>query len=232
MPTYAESNLELIDQRITAGLARVTKMGTVQWVSPGELAGDPGLYAATVVFDGSSGTAQPVKCPYSVIVAEGDRVGLVRYEGEWLITVDYTLRTLGDGSYDQAIATVANTTSTVFVDIASPASAIVPIKYRDSTLLRVTVAASMFTSAIPCTMEWAAYISSTDGATGYDETILRRGINTAAEHTQMVGWSDTAALPGGVGYAATVRWRRVSGTATLNMDGNDSVHVRLEEVSP
>jgi hypothetical protein len=232
MPTHAEEQVALVDELIDRRRAPVTKMGTVVSVSPGVAAGtDPGEFAAQVVFDSSSGQPQDVKCPASVLCAPEDRVGLVKYEGEWLITVNYTLRTLGDASFDQYTANFGTTTSTTFVDVPTAAHAVLPLKYRDATFLRITIATAMFTSALPTTVEVAARVSTDDGSVDYDETVIRRGINEANSHAVMVGWVTTGALPGGIGYDVAVRWRRAAGTATLTMNGDDGVFVRVQEVT-
>jgi hypothetical protein len=230
MPTYPESQLELIDSRVRLGMARLTKMGTVAWRSSGSLAGDPGMYAASVVFDGSSGTAQPVKCFESVIVDIGDRVGVVRFESEWIIVSNYTLRTLGDASYEAPGANGGTTASATYVDMPGSPSAILNTKYRDDTLLRISMGVSMYSTAVTTIIEIAAYVASTDGSIAYDQRVIKFGINPANEHTDATGWTTSAPLPGGVGYAVTGRWRRVSGTGTMTTDGNDHCYIRVEEV--
>lgn len=231
MPDYPTSQVQLIDSRIADAARRPARMGTVQWRSPGDLAGEPGMYAVGVTFDGSSGTAQPVKCFESVLVAEGDKVGVIRYEDDLIITGNYTLRTLGDASYDASFA-AGTTTSASFVDMPGSPTAFMPIKYRDATLLRATLHFSLTSTATATVVEFACFIQSSDGSISYDEIIGHRAINEANSHRDLGGWSDTAALPGGQSYAITGRWRRVSGAGTLTTDANDACYIRVQEVVP
>jgi hypothetical protein len=229
VPDYAESTLALVDSRVAAGQARTTKMGTVTYRSPGLSDTVRGVYSATVVFDGSSGTAQPVKCFESVVADIGDRVGVVRYEGDWIITANYSLRTLGDGSYDGQFSPGGTTTSSTLVDMqGSPTAA--AVKYRDATMLRCSLHFSSFSTVASTVVEFALQVTSNDGTVAYDEIIGRRSYNEASSHRDFGGWSDTAAVVGGQGYTATARWRRVSGTGTLTTDGNDACYIRIQEV--
>lgn len=83
MPAYGVGQVELINDLIVESHATITKMGTV---TERDATGTRVL----VAFDGSSGISQPVKCPGSIIVATGDRVGLTKYESDWIISVNYT----------------------------------------------------------------------------------------------------------------------------------------------
>lgn len=232
MPDYAQSQLALIDERVGAGLQKVSKMGTVVWWSSGSLSGDIGTYEAGVVLDGSSGTAQPVKCFSSVIIDAEDRVGLVRFEGEWIIVANYTLRTLSQAIYDGQFAASSSTTSASFVDMPGSPTAVIEPKYRDVTSLRLSLHFSMRTDVTGTVVEFGLYVASSDGGTAYDEIIGKRAINEANSHRDFGGWTDAANLPGGYTYSATARWRRVSGTGQLTSDANDAVYVRIEEVVP
>jgi hypothetical protein len=230
MPSYPESQLAVIDARVAAGQTRTTKMGTVASRSPGVVTGSS-LYAVNVVMDGSSGTAQPVKCFESVIVEAGDRVGLVRFESDWIIVGNYTLRTLGDASISQTHA-ISTSTSATFVDMPSSPSVVLPEKYRDNTLLRITVSHSMYIGTAAGPVEIGVYVLSFDGTVSYDQVVMRRYLNDINSHHSMTSWVDTAALAGGQSYAFTARWRRVSGTGVMSVDGNDSIAIRVQEVAP
>src|SRR6266542_2722738 len=83
MPVYAAGLCEIIDMRVVQAHVTITKMGTV---TERDATGTRVL----VSFDGSSGISQPVKCPGNIIVAEGDRVGLTKYESDWIISINYT----------------------------------------------------------------------------------------------------------------------------------------------
>lgn len=85
MPIYGMEQVQLIDELIVRSQAVLTKMGTV---TERDATGTRVL----VAFDGSTGVPQPVKCPGSIIVQVGDRVGLTKYESDWIISINYTER--------------------------------------------------------------------------------------------------------------------------------------------
>lgn len=228
MPDYATSQAQLVADLVTAGMPRQTKMGTVSARSSGSL-GLNGTYWAAVTMDGSSGTAQPVKCFESVIVDVGDRVGLVKYEGEWIITGNYTLRTLGEGGFESVLAGPTTSTSGTFVDVPTSPN-LTMHKYRDHTFLRIDMAISMYASSVPTVVEFAAAILSEDGLTSYDAVLTRMPHNTANNHTTLYGGETTAAHPGGQNFTITARWRRVSGGGNMTVDANDYVTLRVREV--
>lgn len=232
MPTYAQSQAALIEDMVDdATRSKVAKMGTVAWWSPG-VSDSRGLYACGVSFD-PGGTAQPVKCFESVLVDVGDRVGLIKYESEWIVTGNYSRRELGGALYCEQFAGSATTTSATFVDMPGSPTAEVTMKYRDDSLLRVQADVSLYATVVSTVVEIAAYVASADGTVGYDEVLFRRAINEANSHRDMGGGSETAVgYVGGQGYSVTLRWRRVSGTGTLTSDTNDSAMLRVDEVMP
>jgi hypothetical protein len=227
MPDYPTSLLAVIDSRIADGAAWPTKMGTVAWRSPGISVGSP--YTATVAFDGSSGTAQPVKCFESVIVDVGDRVGLIKYEGEWIITGNYTLHTLGTGEVNFGFS-ITSTSSATFVDMPSSPTATI-MKWRDSTKLRIFIALSLTVSVTGTVPEIGTSVESFDGTVAYDEAIIHRAVNAAGDHRDMSGCITTPVLAGGQTYGITARWRRLSGTGNLTVDLNDTVSIDVREVA-
>jgi hypothetical protein len=222
MPDFAEAQHALIADIAAAGNTAVTKMGTVQsrdTTGPG----------ATVIFDGSTGTAQPVKCFESVVVATGDRVGVARYESEWIITGNYTLRSLADRSLGGSSFTGGTTTLITFVDMPGLPGLSDVMKVRDATLLRISVDLSLRVSS-PVGVEVGVRITSLDGVTNSDQALVRRIINSTNSHEELGGWVDTAAVAAG-SYAFTMRWRRATGsTEILTVDVNDSVSLRIQEV--
>jgi hypothetical protein len=230
MPSYPESQLALIDSRVADGMVKTTKMGTVSSRSPGNTDPDGGgAYRATVVFDGSSGTAQPVKCPESVLVDIGDRVGVVRYESEWLITTNYTLRRLADG-FVAGQFPIANTTSATFVDAPNSPTVTLPIKYRDATIFRIYCDFTLYTTALASSVEFAAFILSADGLVSYDQVLFHRAFNEANSHRTYASGTDTAAFAGGQGYLITLRWRRSAGVGTLSVNSDAGFSLRVQEV--
>ncbi len=233
MPTFAEAQLDQIDERAAAARGPQPKMGTVAWrgtisaVDPDHV----GVDAAGVVFDGSSGSAQPVKCFETVIVDVGDRVGCIRYESEWIVTGSYNLRTLADAAGRIIPSGNVNTSSTTFVDMPSSPSAIIPLKFRDATALRIEVATSMYTNVAATTGEIGANIASTDGSVSFDLALFPARMDVINAHLSYSGGSTTTAtLPAGVGYAVTARYRVSSGTGQLQQNGFDIIWITAREV--
>lgn len=224
MPDFGFSQVELIGNLIDSAQSRPTKMGTV---TGRDMTGSRCL----VVFDGSSGVAQPVKCPESVVVDNGDRVGMVRYESDWIVTINYTLQTLCDALTKFTWGGAGTTTSTTFVDMPnSPTLSFT--KRRDATLLRLYVSLSMFSAATtPSTFHIGMHLTSLDGVTSYDEDIIASTINTASVHAEWASWVTTAALPAST-YTGTARWLRIAGggTGALTVDSNDSITMHVIEV--
>lgn len=221
--TYGASLINLIDQRIDHAQVKPTKMGTV-------LDRDSASARATVSLDGSSGVPQPVKCFESVVIDVGDRVGLIRFEGEWIIVGNYTPTTWADVLIGAQFIS-GNTTSGTFVDMpGSPSVAFV--KVRDSTQLQLTLGVAWYAAGMTGSgvTEFAYLIRYPDGVTTLDLLIIRRGVNLATTHADTYGGLTTVlTLPAG-GYSITARWRRVSGNGTLTVDANDQITMHVKEV--
>jgi hypothetical protein len=212
--------LALVDERIDDSRVRSTKMGTVT-------GRDTTGARCLVTFDGSSGVSQPVKCPESVVVDVGNRVGLVKFESDWTITVNHSLETLCDQVSSFQWASSGTTTSVTFVDMPSSPS-ITFVKLRDATVLRIYVALSLYTTVAATVFHIGFHIASLDGLISYDEDVFHRAINTANAHADYSGWITTGALAAG-SYTGTARWLRTSGTGTMTTDSNDSISTRVQE---
>jgi hypothetical protein len=221
MPAYGDDLLALIDARVDAAAPRVTKMGSV-------VGRDTIGARCLVTLDGSSGVAQPVKCPESVIVSVGDRVGLVKYESDWIITVNYTLWTLTNAMNGFQWVSAQTTTSATFVDMPSSPS-VEFVKNRDNTFLRIWVGLSLYATVANTVFHIGMHLASNDGAISYDEDMYHRAINEANSHRDSSGWITTGALAAN-SYTATARWLRTSGTGTLTTDSNDSISMHIIEV--
>jgi hypothetical protein len=215
-----------IDERVKASQVSVLKMGTVT-------GRDSSGARVMVIFDGGSGVAQPVKCLEDVVVAEGDRVGMVRFESDWVVVGNYTLRRLGDGLQAfQFTATTSGPTSTTLIDMPSSPTAEM-YKWRDATLVRIQLQVScLVTTTGNTSIQFGMHVASDDGVTAYDEIMFTRVWNTAAVHGDVGGAINTGALPGNMNYAFTVRWARVGGTGTPQVSVSDSVSIQVKEVAP
>lgn len=222
MPDYPTSLINLIDQRIDQSALKPTKMGTVQ-----DRTGSNAI--AVVSFDGGSGVGQPVKCFENVVVDIGDRVGMCKLEGEWVIVGSYTPREWGDILVGLDIGSTLTMTSASFVDMPSSPKANF-VKYRDSTQLQIWIAFSCYTTVQPTVFEVGANITLPD-ASQFDQTLYHRVLHIVNTHQDHMGGITTPGLtlPAG-GYSVTGRWRRTTGTGVMTMDVNDSCTIHVKEV--
>jgi hypothetical protein len=226
MPDFGTEMAQVIADMVAAGRPAVTKMGTV---ATRELTGT----RATVVFDGSSGTAQPVKCFESVVVGVGDRVGLIRYEADWIITGNYTGRGLADVSGHFQFSSLTQITSGSYVDMPS-SPGVSYVKTRDSTIMRFAAGVSAYGSNAANGAYLGLRITSSDLVTDYDQDIRKQMLNRPSADVH-VFWSGvrnaSSAHPAGA-YTATARWYRYSGTGFIQVDAEDSVWIECREVWP
>lgn len=226
MTGYGAELNAYIDDRIRAAQVTVLKMGTV-------VDRDSAGARVSVIFDGGSGVAQPVKCLEDVIVFGGDRVGLVKFESDWVIVGNYTLRRLGDSltSFQFTATTTGPTTSTL-VDMPSSPTCILH-KWRDETVVRVELQVScLVITSGNTSIQFGMHVASDDGVTAYDEIMFTRVFNTAGVHGDVGGAINTGALPGNMNYALTVRWARTGGSGTPEVSVSDSVSIQAREVVP
>lgn len=224
MPGYSESQIQIIDERFNALATVSTKMGTV-------VSRDTTGTGAVVVFDGSSGTGQPVKCFEHVIVMPNDRVGLVKYESEWIVTACYTGRGLADVSSQTNFASLTQITSGTYVDLpGSPG--VVYRKMRDSTTMEFSAALSSFGSNANNGAQLGLRVANTDLTVNSDIDIrkfLMHRPGTTDVHYDWSGVQRATGHPAGV-YTITGRWYRYSGTGFVQVDTNDAFWVRCREV--
>lgn len=222
MPSYGQQMRQLLDDQVAAGQSVTMKMGTVT-------SRETATARAIVAFDGSSGIGQPVKCFDSVICDVGDRVGMAKIEGEWIIIGCYTLRTLGDEYTSVQFASSNTTTSSSFVDMPAGASLTI-LKIKDTTQFRIEIGMVGFTTVANTGFSVGANVLSADGSINTDQLLYQRAWNAAFEHHDWTGGTTTAlTLPGG-SYTITGRWLRRSGTGTLTMNTDDGVWLKVKEV--
>lgn len=222
MPDFATSQLEIIDGQVAAGRRTTTKMGTVQ---------DRDTTGARVMvaLDGSSGVPQPVKCFEGVVVQEGDRVGLVKFEADWIIVGNYTLRTLGAAQYMQEWSTNVTTSSASYTDMPT-SPAVTMYKFRDATQIRIRFALSMFTTVVPSVFRIGALVSNALAGISYDQNVIKWRLDTANAHFANAGIvTTTGVLPAGL-YTITARWLRISGTGNGVTNADDQISMEIEEV--
>jgi hypothetical protein len=222
--SYGQDQARLIADQVAAGTVVAQKMGTV-------ISRETATARASVSFDGGSGNGQPVKCFETVVCDSGDRVGLIKFEGEWIIVGNYTPRTLGhEISYTTYVGTAPTYAGSTFQDM--PSSPEVNIKkMRDDTQFMLHIAGSLRADASSTVYELALNITFPNASTS-DESMLRRVLNAAADHRDYsAGHQTTGTFPAG-SYTFVGRWRRISGTGNLTIDVNDTVTIEVEEVVP
>lgn len=222
MPAYADSLLAMIDSRVAAGQQVITRMGTVT-------ERDSFGSGVKVIFDGSSGVAQPVKCFEDVLVFNGDRVGVIKVESDWIIFGNYTLYTLADVcEHFQWPSTATSVNPTTYVDMPNSPSAEF-FKVRDSTYLRIGVELSFRSSFATTVTNVGVHVSS--GSVGYDLTVARFAFNTANVHFTVVGTNTTPTADPSDFFVVTARWQVTSGTTpTLTVDSSDMISINVREV--
>lgn len=221
MGTFGQGLVEISQDRVDAAVSANAKMATVI----GRDAAGPG---AQVIFYGSAGGQSDVKCPESVIVAEGDLVALVKVEHDWLIVANYTGRSLADEAIDTSWSSLTQVTPTTFVDMPNSPT-IDWIKMRDSTIMRFSLQTSAFGSNTANQVKHALHITSSDGATDYVEEISHMVMNTTGDHYHFTGSVKAASAHPAGGYSAVVQWRRSSGTGFIQVDANDRLFVQVRE---
>lgn len=219
---YAAGLVELIDRRIDQSAIKPTKMGTV-------ISRESATALAIVSFDGGSGIGQPVKCFETVVCNQGDRVGIVKLEGDWVIVGNYTLRTLGDELTSVQFVGSNTTTSATFVDMPA-GSSITIFKAKDVTQFQIMIGMSGFTTVANAGFSVGANVMNSDGTINTDITLYQRAFNSAFEHHDWTGGLTTALVLPSDAYTITGRWLRRSGTGTLTMNSDNGVWIHVKEV--
>lgn len=211
-----------IDARVNAAKVVSQKMGTV-------ISRETATALAVVSFDGGSGIGQPVKCFETVICDTGDRVGMLRVEGEWVIVGNYTLRTLADEFMSiQYTSSNTNTTAT-YIDMPTGTSLTV-FKVKDSTKLRITLGLSIWATAVNTSFKAGIHISNADLSVSTDVTLFERSMNPATQHADFTGGQTLNLTLPSASYLITGRWLRNGGSGTLTMNTDDGVWINAKEV--
>lgn len=222
MPSYAETLAALMDQRVDAAFSRISHAGTV------DSRATTGT-ACTVIFDGTSGVAASVKCPESVLVAPGDRVGMVKFGSDWVIVYNYALRTLANTSFSASLSAGTLSSTGTYADMPGSPS-FTYTKMRDATFMRYSVNVSGLSTVTGTIWRLAARIVSADGSVSYDQDVGFYRLDTTTRQ-QFGRWAMAASAHSAQAYTMTARWLRISGTGVLTTDTADSVEMRAEEVT-
>jgi hypothetical protein len=220
MPDYAAAQLALIDSRVAAGGEVITRMGTVtQRDSSGT--------RVLVIFDGSTGVPQPVKCAENVLVTQDDRVLCLKVQSDWVVIGNYLLYTLADVNEDFAWPSSSTSTSAAYVDMPNSPS-VTLFKMRDFTKLRIEIQMSMFVTVTGTVVEIGANVTS--GSVSYDVTVMHQVLNAASFHLPMSRTVTTPTADVSDDFTITARWLRVSGTGVMTVDSNDRISINVREV--
>lgn len=213
---YTADLLKVIDRRATVGRAHVTAVGTVasrtydMW--------------AMVTLDGSS-LAVPVRMSADVDAHESDRVGLIKFGADWVVTACFTRRWPAVAHLNAAGQT-GSTTSASYT--AMPGAPQVQItKMWDTTRLQARVDLSLSTTVATTNVEIGV---SVDGATAVP-ILPGLQISQASVHTPMSATGMLTGVDPGTRSVALM-WRRPSGTGTLQTDGGDYLCLTVTEVGP
>jgi hypothetical protein len=228
--SYAEEQAGLIEE-IAPRPMMATKMGTVVSRNTGPTTDDAYGTGVQVKFDSSSGTGQPVHCFSSVLVAAGDRVGVVQYESDWIVTGNYTQRTLADQSTSVTFSSLTQTTSATYIDLPTSPTVIYE-KMRDDTIMEFSAGVSGFGSNALNGMWLGLRITAADASVDYDENVRKFPLARPSVdyHFFWCGVVRAASAHPAMVYSATGRWYRYSGTGFVQVDSEDSVWIRCREV--
>jgi hypothetical protein len=224
MPTLGEGMLGVIQAEIDQARQTVLKMGTIaQRDSTGPL--------AMVVFDGSSGTAQRVKCFEDVLVSIGDRVGVGCFQGEWIILGNYTLRGLADELQTYTWTGTNSLSATTYTDMPG-VPGLTYVKMRDSTIMEYRVECSTRNNTSACQVQFGLRVTKDDLTVDYDQDVRRIAINALNVHTHFAQTVRAASAHAAGNYTAVARWFRATGTDTPVVDTLDTISFSCREVWP
>lgn len=219
--TFGQGLVEVAQDRVDAGATPYAKMATV-------VSRDSTGPGAQVIFYGSSGGTSDVKCPESVIVAEGDLVGLARFEHDWIVVINYSGRSLADEQINTAWVSLNQSTTTTFVDMPN-SPAVDYIKMRDATYMRFSMQCSASGSNVANSIRLGLHVTSADGVTDYTEEVTHMVMNTTGDHYHFTGRVKAASAHPAGAYTAVAQWRRNSGTGFIQVDQNDRLFVQVRE---
>lgn len=224
--SYTEDDIRLIDERIR--LARLKERG------------EGTLITRDTTGSGATATILPSTTPVEVKVAggvsanPGDRVLLQKHGSDWVITESFSSSSFGEAYRAVELSgTTGALTSASFVDL-SEFGTFPFTKGYDLTFVRVGLSATAYTSGSAgqtAKVHWAVRLTAISGGIGYtptDYSLLGININPLATHTPYSSARRVTTIPAGT-YTVTLRWRRVSGAASVLADTNDSYMVELDE---
>ncbi len=209
-----------IDARIDSRLSRITAMGEVQTVNPN------GREATVTMYGGAQ--AIPVKRAGHVDCNPGDKVGLVKAERDWWIAwsaprrdAPASLHTFLGGSS----ATPDTTALATYVTLPTAPTFALTKRY-DATYIEADARMGAYATSLSAKVGTAVLVN------GVDYDLATYMINTVSDHKHFTAIAVImSALPAGL-YTVAYRWKRVSGSGTLNINNDDFWSVRYTERWP
>lgn len=183
-------------------------------------------------FDPSSNPV-PVKISGGLEVFEGDRVGMVRTGGFWMVVGCLSVRGMGETSVRGVGLSTGTTTSAVMADAAAITTLTGFRKFYSATSVKIQLMTGIRSTAIATIVELAARVTGTvyDGS-AYDSgdlVVTRFVFNSVNVHFQIGGEIRLTTVQPGT-YDVTPRWRLATGTATLTIDPNDYYNLQADEI--
>lgn len=219
MNGFSVDMLRAIDERIAGWRERVTAVGTVTSRSATRT-----VNTLDVAFDGSAMSVQ-VKQFAGVMARAGDRVGLVKFGGEWVVVGSFTPFDVDDVGYLGA-ADAGSTVSSTYVATPSAEDLIFTKAWTD-TNARMTVNVGAYASAGTTGVAFGLHFAEL--AITYDVANLI--IDVAGAHRFVAGLRIEPGIPAGT-YTVGLRWKRSFAGGTVQQDSNDWVSFGVAEVGP
>lgn len=223
----AQDQIALIDQRIRANRQMSRSMGTIQTREPV----GPGAYA---LFDGST-VGVPVKVPGTVFAQPGDRVTLDLYGTDWIVTSSFNSSSLGTLTSQQfGSSSAATTTSSSYADL-SDITPVVFTKVYDDTRIRMTVSPAGYAQTATNTgARFGLRMTPLDPGSTYTPVDYELGqiffSQTGMHMSGSSGCQAIAGIPNGQ-YSCQVRWKRYTGTGSINCNNFDLFVIEMDELA-
>lgn len=221
MSRYDAALSRMVDERIGDLLPQQPgRMGVLVSVDAGA--------GCTVRFDGDVATT-PVKRWAHVLAGPGDRVGLQRFESDWVVvgafgtTSSASIETLGT-----SLGSITATTNTL---VAGASTTV--IKVQDDTRMRVRVTGGGWAqTATGASYEllYGVRISQASPAFTADYDVGRYFFNTTADHRAWGGHRTVAAIPAGT-YTLQLFGRNSVAAKQTNLGVEDPWSVLWEEIN-
>jgi hypothetical protein len=211
--SYTKAILRAVREIVAASKKPSQRAGTV-------VGRDDDTAKVLVIFDGDA-LAVPVKCFANVDAFPGDRVGLVRFDSDWIIVGSFTRH--GPSIMGiRDILGVTSTSSASFVDMDG-GHAFLWRKQYDETRTRITMMVSGYTNDPGSEVSYGVNI------VGYADVTVAHNLYSAATHEVTSGIKIEPAFSAGYWWIYS-RWRLNAGTGPVACNAADRLTVVVEEI--